>query len=395
MKKAIRQMGIKELNEMFDLAAYAFNSEKTEKRKEHFKQIVEHSQNYGCFSENVLMSQVISTPFTVDFHGTVHKMAGIGCVSSYPEYRGQGSISAIMSKLLEDLAELEVSLAYLAPFSYPFYRKYGFEQLFEQISYTIKAADWPHVKVGSGKMKRVNFEEIKPICQTIYAGLEKNQRGGMIRENWWLDYSLGSDEKNSFAIYEDEEGNVTGYLIYRSSTARFTLKEWGYLSNQAFQALVGFIGSHNGSSQEFYFETGHTGHDLSHLMPAPLVDMKLTPFMMGRIVSIEAFLHRYSFESGKKETYYFEVVDFYAPWNEGTWRLSINEAGQGTVEKCSEKIDSSKVINGTIQAWTQLFMGYCTSSELLFYERIHGASKLLEELSDRLVKGKPVLEEYF
>ncbi|WP_229677511.1 GNAT family N-acetyltransferase [Enterococcus wangshanyuanii] len=380
---------------MFDLAAYAFNAETTEKRKEHFKQIVAHSQNYGCFSEEKLMSQVISTPFTVDFHGTVHQMAGIGCVSSYPEYRGQGGISAIMSKLLADLADQGVSLAYLAPFSYPFYRKYGFEQLFEQISYTVKAENWPNVKVGSGKMKRVNFEEIKPICQTIYAGLEKNQRGGMVREDWWLDYSLGSDEKNLFAVYEDEQGTPTGYLVYQSSAARFTIKEWGYLSYQACQALVGFIGSHSGSSQEFYFETGQTGQDVSHLMPAPLVDMKLTPFMMGRIVSIDAFLSKYPFKSGEKETYYFEIEDRYGAWNEGIWKLVIDETGQGTAKKCTEKKGALAGFRGSIQAWTQLFMGYRTSEDLLFYEKVSGDREQLQALENRLVKGKPVLEEYF
>jgi predicted acetyltransferase len=395
MEREIRRIGKTEIDEMFDLAAYAFNAEKTEKRKVHFEQIITNSQNYGCFSEGKLMSQVVSTPFKVAFHGAVYPMAGIGCVSSYPEYRGQGAISAIMSKLLSDLAAQEVALAYLAPFSYPFYRKYGFEQLFEQISYTIKASDWPNVSVGSGKMKRVTFEEIKPICQRIYASLERNQRGGMIREAWWLDYSIGSDDKNRFAVYEDESGTPAGYIIYQSNVERFTIKEWGFLTKQAFQAIIGFIGSHNGSSKEFYLETGFTGQNFSYLMPAPLIDMKVTPFMMGRIVAMDSFLSMYPFALGKEETYYLKVEDTYASWNEGIWKLMIDASGKGTVKKCSEEFIATEVLSGTIQTWTQFFMGYRTGEDLLFYKKILGAADLLHSLERRVVKTVPVLEEYF
>ena len=82
----------------------------------------------------------------MNFHGVRYPMAGIGYVASYPEYRGEGGISAIMKEMLADLAKQKVALSYLAPFSYPFYRQYGYEQTFEQAEYTIKTEDWPRVK---------------------------------------------------------------------------------------------------------------------------------------------------------------------------------------------------------------------------------------------------------
>ncbi|MGX7244045.1 GNAT family N-acetyltransferase [Enterococcus quebecensis] len=394
----VKKMNEDQIEEMFQLAAYAFNSEKTEKRKERFKKIVKRSMNYGCFSENHLTSQVIAIPFTVAFHGISYQMAGIGCVSSYPEYRGQGGISAIMKQLLKELAENQVELAYLAPFSYPFYRKYGFEQIFEQINYTVKAADWPSMKSVPGKMRRVAFEEANSICQNIYGALTKNQRGAVIRESWWLEYTFGMDQENQFALYEDEEGSAKGYLIYQSSAERFVIKDWGYLTEQAFQSIVRFVGSHNGSSQEFYLETGFDGHNLSYLMQAPLVDMKITPFMMGRIIDLQSFLNKYPFKTGDNERYYLKVEDTYGSWNEGFWELLINEEGKSTVRKLEEQpdlISDEALLVSSIQSLTQVFMGYRTISELRFFGKISGKEKLISSLDKRLVKGIPVLEDYF
>lgn len=398
MEKEVRLMGEEKIDEIFDLAAYAFNAEPTEERKLRFKTMVAHSLNYGYFLGDTLTSQVISTPFKVAFHGTCYQMAGIGCVSSYPEYRGQGGISTIMKQLLTELAENKVELAYLAPFSYPFYRKYGFEQVFEQVSYTVKAVDWPNVNATPGQMKRVTYEKAKSVCQHIYSELPSNQRGAVIRDDWWFGYAFGLDDKNRFALYEDELGNPQGYLIYQSSAERFVIKEWGYVTNQAFQSLVRFIGSHNGASREFYLETGFDGTNLSFLMSSPLVEMKITPFMMARIVDLASFLGKYPFTEGNKETYYLKVEDEYGLWNQGIWELQITEMGRSTVKKrdqIPESLTEEEVIISTIQVLTQLFMGYRTGSELYFYGKITGSEKLIQSLDQRLVKGKPILADYF
>lgn len=398
MINEVKRINEKNLDEMFQLAAYAFNAETTDKRKERFEKIVKHSWNYGYFSDNILASQVISTPFIVNFHEVSYQMAGIGCVSSYPEYRGQGGVSALMKQLLTDLAENKVELAYLAPFSYPFYRKYGFEQLFEQITYTIKAADWPNIKATTGQLKRVPFDVAQSTIQEIYQKTTKNQRGAVTRENWWLEYTFGLDQTNQFAIYKSEQGKTEGYLIYQSSAARFTIKEWGYVTNQAFKSILRFVGSHNGASQEFYFETGFDGQTLSYLLPAPLVKMEISPYMMGRIVDLISFLEKYPFTTGANEFYYLEIDDQYGSWNDGLWKLHINEEGKSKIIKINslpQDILKEQLISGDIQTFTQAFMGYRSLVELRFYEKIKANQTTSKSLDKRLVKGIPVLADYF
>ncbi|MFC0233271.1 enhanced intracellular survival protein Eis [Vagococcus entomophilus] len=397
----VKKMNTQNVEEMFQLAAYAFNSETTEKRKKRLNQLIGHSSNYGYFVEGMLSSQVIATHFKVAFHTTSYNVGGIGYVSSYPEYRGEGGISAIMQQMLKDLAQNKIELAYLAPFSYPFYRKYGFEQIFEQIGYTVQAEKWPIPAKTSGVVKRVTFEIAKEAGKNVYEQVIKNHKAALIRESWWWDYVFGLEEKNKYAIYQKATGEIAGYLIYQSSTQQFTIKEWGYLSSEAMRALVHFVGSHNGSAKEFYLKQAFSGENLSFLLSDPSLKMELNPYMMGRIVDFEHFIQKYPFskENEKKAVYYFEVEeDRYAPWNTGIWQVIPTKNDQNQVKKISRgsaNFEGAVRVKGTIQSFTQLLLGYKSVEQLLFFERLKGNAEELLSLSNVLPKGKSLLHDYF
>lgn len=398
LENEIKEMALNYQDEMFDLAVYAFNSEVTEEKRNRFNFLLAHSHNYGYFSNGRLTNQIISTNFTTDFHGVQYKLSGIGSVSSYPENRGEGGISALIKVLLKKLADQQTALAYLAPFSYPFYRKYGFEQLFEQINYRIKAENWPAIKKAEGSIKRVSWEEARPIIEALYPKIQTNKRGALVRETWWLEYIYGMRDKYKFAIYLNSDNKPEGYLVYTSALECFEINDLGYMTKNAFQMLARFIGSHNGSSKEFSYKKGFDGQNLSFLIPSPLVDMRVEPYMMGRIVEIQTFLNNYPFKSGMDEQYYLEIEDDYAEWNEGLWLLTINKNGEGKIERIADHSESTEKkipIRGSIQKITQLFMGYQTGSELYFFEEISGEKEAILALSNRLPEGKPILEDYF
>ncbi len=390
----LRKMTAEDTQQMFELAAYAFNSETTEDRKKRFDWVTEHSECYGSFDGNQLTSQLLATPFITNFHGVEYKMAGIGCVSSYPEYRGQGGITALMKKMLADLAEEKTALSYLAPFSYPFYRRYGYEQIFEQIEYTIEPRNWPNIRAVAGSVRRVDWSQAKATIQSIYSQVAEVQRGGLKREEWWQEYKFALGKEHRFAIYENEEGQAEGYLVYQTNVERFMIVEWQSLSKNGYSALARFVGSHNGATHQFYFKKGFAGEDLSWLIPSPLLDMQLKPYMMGRIVDFQTFLSAYPFHlrDGEK-VFYLEVADEFGPWNEGIWELKMSD-GKVTLSK-TETPEEEAVLKASIQTWTQLFMGYRSGETLHFHQQIFGKEEQLQELAELLPTGKPILEDYF
>ncbi|WP_249274532.1 GNAT family N-acetyltransferase [Candidatus Enterococcus clewellii] len=390
----IRKMTLEDTQQMFELAAYAFNSETTEKRRKRFDWVTERSACYGSFDGEQLTSQLLATPFITNFHGVEYKMAGIGCVSSYPEYRGQGGITALMKKMLADLAEEKTALSYLAPFSYPFYRRYGYEQIFEQIEYTIDPINWPNIRAVAGKVHRTGWEQAKEVIDSIYSQIAEVQRGGLKREDWWQEYKFALGNDYRFAIYENEQGKAEGYVVYQTNVERFTIIEWQALSQAGYMALARFIGSHNGATHQFYFKKGFTGEDLSWLIPSPLLDMHLKPYMMGRIVDFQTFLSDYPFKASSSENiFYLNVTDEFGSWNEGVWELKVVN-GKAEIRKVKESVDE-KSLSATIQSWTQLFMGYRSGAILHFHQRLVGEEAQVEKLAALLPAGKPILEDYF
>ncbi|WP_459914116.1 GNAT family N-acetyltransferase [Enterococcus thailandicus] len=393
MNKKVKELGSAQIDEMFDLAAYAFNFEDTFERRERFQTIAEHSWNYGFFNEEEqLMSQVMATPFPVAFHGKELLMAGIGYVASYPEARGQGGINQIMEQILTDCRERDVTLSYLAPFSYPFYRRYGYELLFEKVHYELASRDFPAVKKVPGKMVRTSFDQAQEAIAKIYPKMADNQRGAVAREAWWIDFKFRQKKGHQFALYYDEAGAVAGYLVYRLDTPTFTIVEWGYLTHTAFQALARFVGSHSGAFETFAFACGYAGNNLNTLLANPFAKTTITPDMMARIVDLAKFLAAYPFPKIQVAFAVEVTEDAYASWNEGIFEVVLVD-GEVRVNPVTDSMLPR--VSGTIQSLTQLFMGYKKVQELVFQEKLICSEALVEKLAELIPDQKPVLNDYF
>lgn len=297
-----------------------------------------------------------------------------------------------MNYALADMNERGTDLSYLAPFSQPFYRRFGYEQLFEKIKYTIPAEAWPSQKRVAGLVKRCSWSEAKVVIAEIYHQSPRSRFGGVVREDWWLEYSVGMKKDNYFAIYYDEAGLAQGYLIYRFEDLTFIIEEWNYQTYEGFGALSRFIGSHSGAFTEYQFSEGFNGQSRIDLMEAPAGSMTVEPFMMGRIVNFERFLTRYPWQQELTEPLFLAVSDATAPWNDGVWKLA-SASGKLTISK-ADQLDQP-VLSATIQTWTQLFMGYRSAEYLAFYGKITGALEQCRQFDQLLPKGAPLLAEYF
>lgn len=384
--------------EMFDLASYAFNKEKSASREKKFNELCSVSDSYGAFKDNTLMSQLIVRPMEVYVHGQSFKMGGIGYVSSYPENRGGGDIAQLMTLSLEGMKEQGQILSYLAPFSYPFYRRYGYEQCFDQLQYTIDVSELPRLPKSAGTIRRVEWKEAKKILKEVYEERYKKSVGPLKRSEWDWEFLMLSREESSIALYYDEKGRVQGYLIYSfkgQAAGTFVLQEMIYLSKSAFNELWSFVSSHKASFHTFLYKTS-AHENIAYLFENPRMKQEFVPYMMARIVTIEEFLLIYPFKEQAPQTFYIEVEDEQAEWNAGVWKVELFLTSRKVTHMMqSQEIPRELLVSGTIQSWTQVFMNYRTIEELAFFDLIHGEQKVLRDLSRRIPEGIPVLYDYF
>lgn len=384
-----------EFQQQFALGTYAFNMEMTEERKASLLTTIQHSISLGAFSDEKLTAQILVTPFVVHFHQALYKMGGIGFVSSYPEYRGSGDVATLMKLAIETMNKEGLDLSYLAPFSYAFYRKYGFEQIFDQFKLTLTAEELPRVKTKSGYLKRLTWEEAQEAIKQLHEQRTANNVGSVQREDWWWHQTFWKKTAFKYAIYYNEDHKAEGYLVYWLKDDRFHIKEVVYLNHTAFEMIWGFIASHSGSFRYFEY-LGGMNEQHAYLLANPRIQQEVIPSMMGRIINIERFIANYPAKTILKTPLYLEIQDELAPWNAGIWKLHF-VGNQPKLTELSEEdsVDEAYLIKGDIQAWTQTLIGYRSVEELHFFNRLAGNQAAVQLLADFIPTGIPVLSDYF
>lgn len=371
----------------FDLSIYAFNKTVSAERKSFFKKLYDHSSDWGSIESGQVVSGVINTSFMTNFHGASFKMGGIGYVASYPEFAGQGSIGQLMNLALDEMYQDGTMLSYLAPFSYPFYRKFGYEATFDQTVYRMNAKDLPRLKVKAiGHVERQPYSEVKNDLNEIYKKNQLSQQGGIERAEWWLTYSAEKHPNWETAVYYNEANELEGYLVYQREADEFKIVEWVYQTSESWLQLQNFVIKHQSAYEWFSYESP-IGQPLPDLLANPQVDVKIKPYMMARIVNVADFLTRYPYQHDF-DAIVIQVKDTNIADNEGQWQVShIN--GQTTVEKITDK---EPTLVTDVQNLTRSMMGYRTMKQLKQYGFLSGDITAFDRA---LIKDQPILSDYF
>ncbi|MDR2277152.1 MAG: GNAT family N-acetyltransferase [Vagococcus sp.] len=385
----------KDIEKVHELGSYAFNMEHTEEQKQAYIEKNTFIDNYVDEVDGEVLSQIVSYPFEVTIKGQVMKMSGIGDVASYPETRGSGGIRNIFSAIFNDLHENGTELSYLAPFSQPFYRKFGYETVFDSEEIRIPKAVITQIKPEKkGKVKRVKWEDedTKAILKEIYRDTLEKVHGSVIREDYWWHYTMIKKQKR-VAICYDDNNMPQGYLIYGLvGASEFQIFEMAYCNSFALRKLMSFVSSHSGSFNEFVSTNLPDKAVLELFTEISGITRKTYSYMMVKIVNFKQFIEKYPFKKVEKEAdFYVDIQDNSCEWNNGIFHLVIKN-GKATCEKVTEakKIDYS----GSIQHFTQVFMGRLTLEKAVWLELIDEKTKdnNLSELIDSMT---PRMYDYF
>ncbi|MFW8054168.1 GNAT family N-acetyltransferase [Vagococcus fluvialis] len=386
----------KDIEKVHTLGSYAFNMNHTEEQKQAYIEKNTHIDNYVDEVDGEILSQIVSYPFEVIIMGQKMQMSGIGDVASYPEARGTGGIRNIFQMIFKDLYEKGTELSYLAPFSQAFYRKFGYETVFDSQEIRIPKALMNQIKPEKqGKVKRVLWEDdsTKTILKELYKETLEKEHGTVVREDYWWEYTIAPKKNKRIAICFDDNNTPQGYLIYGLvGASEFQIFEMAYRNNFALRKLMTFVASHNGSFEEFVSTNLLDKKVLELFNEMKEVTRKTYSYMMVKIVNFEAFINKYPFKQvANKLEYYLEIEDTSCEWNNGVFHVVI-ENGRATCQRTDNapQIDYS----GSIQRFTQVFMGKQSLNDAIWLEEIKKKSDS-EDLSELIDVETPRLYDYF
>ncbi|WP_444965013.1 GNAT family N-acetyltransferase [Pediococcus pentosaceus] len=391
----LEQLTQKDLEEFYQLYLYAFTNLDSKGRRTFFDHRYNHALKYGIKHNGKLRSGMLSIPFHVNFHGVKYKMNGIGDVMSYPEYGGNGAITQLMQQAFNDMLEDNVALSYLAPFSYDFYRRFGYEEVFDRTIYRVKNTDLPRVKIDKkiGSIERLTLAEAIPFIKEVYANNPNSHNAGLIREDWWWDYLVLKHPHWQVGVYFSEDHLSAGYVIYEGLDTTFSIQEIMFTNWESFQYLSRFICQHESMFSTFEYASGDPLGHPDILKNPSNVEVQIKPYMMARIINLETFINHYPFLKKIKSTR-VAVTDKMLPANNGIWRLLINANGT-SFEKISDNENNMADIRISIQELTKVLLGYRSLNELNRIGAIRGSYEAITNLDATLRKEPPMLWDYF
>ncbi|MDT2866120.1 GNAT family N-acetyltransferase [Vagococcus carniphilus] len=388
----------KYLEQIHELGSYAFNSNHTKEQRDIYLKKNESIDNYVDEVDGQVTSQIVSYPYQVTINGQVMGMSGIGDVATYPEARGTGSIRLLFEAIFNDLHEKGTELSYLAPFSQSFYRKFGYENIFDYDEIRIPKETIVQIKPEkTGSIKRVSWEnkEVQETIKELYRKTLGTHNGSLVREDYWWDFVLTFNQGRRLAIAYDDKKQACGYIVYGLiGASEFMIYEMSYTNLFGLKKLMTFVSSHSGSFDEFVSTNLPDPKIIELFTETQNIVRKTHSSMMARIVNFKEFIEKFNFKSSPtKEIVYLEVIDNTCSWNNGIFKLSIVN-GKSTCEKIDSSNEPMIHYSGSIQRWTQIFMGRVTFEEAQWLNLIDSKNESTN-FSELFLPSTPRLYDYF
>lgn len=399
-KLTIRPVELQDLEQFNDLFRYVFQVTNEDLEESGYddeeliiakKPILEKSEILGWFTEdNELVSQICIYPIDVNVHGQIYHVGGVTGVGTYPEYAHMGLMSALIQKSLEKMRNDGQCLSLLYPYAIPYYRRKGWEIVSDMMSFEIKDSQLPSYKKVPGYVERLDIDD--PQVYEVYDRFARTNHGAMIRDEFaWSEFWRWENEDERLAgVYYDGQGQATGYVLYWVANDIFYFKEMVYLNQEAYDGLWNFIVAHD-SMIDVVKGKNYKNEPIAFRFQDSAITETITPYFMGRIVDVEAFLTRYPFIVSKEfQPFHFTVSDPLAQWNNGSYTIECNE-GVFSITRQAKGPE----IRVDIQTLTSLLMSYRSPGYFRKLERLAVDDALLRILEATIPDEQPYFSDYF
>lgn len=326
----------------------------------YFSNYYQKENTLAGYLDNRLVSCLQLIPYQIFLRGQLLPTSYIIGLATYPEARQSGTIAGLLKAALEEMRRRGHYVNIMMPFNTGFYYKYQWGICYHHYKYLIPLADLKDLVVRWGDLHLITDGTEIPKLQNVYQKFTEDKHGYIFRQkkNWENILAEVWGEKGFVYLLEDSQG-PKGYVIYVLRDNRVFLREMAYTSLQAQRALFLFLYGHR--SQVEMLEWNAPLDDLTYFnLPDAKKDVKIFPFIMGRLVDVAKSLESVSYQDGVSKQIRIAVEDNLAPWNNQTFLLEVTE-GRGRVESLGGQTGE---IQCSVEAFSQLFFGRLSAFEL-------------------------------
>ena len=305
---------------------------------------------------------------TLHFAGRELVCGAVGGIGTDPEYRRGGLVREIFTEMAAECDRRSVPLTILHPFSFAYYRKFGFERIADHqvLEFPITALNFtPRYP----DLIRCTGDTHNEALSAVYHAFAAQNRHLLFRRS---PHSFPTaDGSKKVYLSRDEEGRPDGYIILeienyfsvnRMVSVNLHVHEMVFLTPEALTKLFGFIRMFEGEMETVKIHNAAMAPEielrLRHYMHTKIT---VIPDIMARINNIKTFFEAvpYPAEAG---SFTFKTCEPpTSPWSgeqtNGTWQVDY-EGGKAIVTRLTDSSDYDFAAD--IPALTQLVFGYAS-----------------------------------
>lgn len=317
---------------------------------------------YGAFDDSGKIAAALQNePHFMWLDGQSVKSGGIANVSSLPENRRGGHIRKLIKLACDDMYEDGCVMSYLYPFSYPYYRKFGYELCNENMKMEASPEEiLPFDFNGSAQQFEPGEDGTDPTdIIAIYEAFSQRYNTMLDRDAWQWERKLEHDPvKSKFRTYiiYDAQGEACAYFTYVYDRQRYeadiAIKDMAWKDTAAMYLMFAFWRRFIGNVTKITFSLPPDTPP-SYIWSEPRnYKISFSGNGMARVINAQKAL-----ESIRKPahagSFTIKIDDSFMPQNNKSYKVSW-ENSKSTTEEVSCECD----IECSSQALAQLVTGF-------------------------------------
>ncbi|HCU3125822.1 TPA: GNAT family N-acetyltransferase, partial [Clostridioides difficile] len=371
----IRYAKEEEIESIKEIWSYCFNDTESF-MKYYFNDKYKSENTVVALDEGKIISSLQLNQYKLLLNSKVYNTSYVVGVSTLPEGRGAGYMNKVMKFTLNELYKKGQLVSILMPIDYRLYRRFGYEHCYDQIEYTINTDDLKNFK-SSGKMIKSNLSQIDDLIQIDRTFLNE-VNGNVLKDEHYYENLFKEIQSEDGFLYIHEGNEKDGYIVYFLQEDKMFVRELFYKNIDALKSMLKFIYNHNTQCKIVTISTP-TIDKIRFILDNPKdSDIKIKPFMMGRVINVKKFIEDIDIEKDINSSFNLLIEDKFIDENNGLFKIyiqnkkvSVEQLDKKGAEKPQEDFDIKLDIN----TLTQLSFSYIDVNEAIFLNDIKDVSE--------------------
>jgi predicted acetyltransferase len=350
----------------------------------------------GFNGEGKMQAMMHVIDFDVRYDGHTVGMTGIGGVSTLPEARIGGYIRKIFEQALPLAREQGKVFSYLYPFSFAFYRKFGYELCCQPNKVSAPAKSFREYKYPEGMSAYAPGDDLTPYLD-VYNKFIEDKNIVLARDEAMMkgriDHNPYTTQKYAY-LHRDPAGTPDAYILIgvenNSGGYKMVVRELIWTTPDALHAMFGFIG---GLSPQFSSVEWNAPLSINvAAMFSDSYEITVTRPMQGmnRVLNVPKALELIKAPLFNGSAV-IKVADKFMPVNDGAYQV---EWENGVITKAALTDSAMPDLETDVETLAQLVTGFIDFNEARHKKvvAVHGAEEALRSL---FVRKDLCIYDYF